>query len=124
MWWVGFLRNELNIFGNDYNTPDGTCLRDYIHVNDLARAHIKVIDKLNSTKKIITNLATGKSHSVLDVINKTIEITKKNINYEIIERREGDPESLYAKSNNILEYKNKYSDLENIIKTTWDIYKK
>ena len=117
------LRDQINVFGGDYNTADGTCLRDYIHVNDLARGHVKAIEKLDSFEKIITNLATGKFHSVLDVINKTIDISNKKISYEIIGRRDGDPAVLYAKSNNILEYDNKYSDLENIIKSTWKIYK-
>ena len=117
------MRDKLEIFGNDYNTPDGTCLRDYIHVNDLAVGHLKAIEKLNDHKQIFTNLATGKSHSVLDVINKIINISKKKINYEIVRRRDGDPDALFAKSNNILDYVNKYSDLDTIIKTTWDIYK-
>ena len=58
------LRSGFNVFGNDYNTPDGTCLRDYIHVNDLAKGHVKAIEKLNDKNQLITNLATGKSHSV------------------------------------------------------------
>ena len=92
-------------------------------VNDLAEAHVKAIKKLNSCEHIITNLATGNSYSVLDVVNKTIEVTKKQLNFEFINRREGDPGSLYAKSSNILDYENKYSALKNIIQTTWNIYK-
>jgi len=116
-------RDKINVFGQDYDTPDGTCLRDYIHVNDLARGHVKAIEKLNLFEKVITNLATGNSHSVLDVINKTINISNKEISYEITGRRSGDTGALYAKSNNILGYENKYSDLDTIIKTTWDLYK-
>ncbi|MDC0145573.1 UDP-glucose 4-epimerase GalE [bacterium] len=117
-------RDKLNIFGGDYNTPDGTCLRDYIHVNDLARGHVKAIEMLkNNNKKIITNLATGNYHSVLDVVNKTSEIINKEINYSIVDRRAGDPDKLFAKSNNVLNHKNKYSDLDTIINSTWRIYK-
>ena len=118
------VRDKMNVFGGDYNTSDGTCLRDYIHVNDLAIGHVKAIEKLNTMKQITTNLATGKSHSVLDVINKTVSISNSKVNYEIVGRRDGDPGALFAKSNNILDYKNKYSDLHTILKTTWDIYKK
>ena len=116
-------RNEIVVFGNDYDTPDGTCLRDYIHVNDLAKAHVETIKFLSKNNKIITNLATGEYHSVLDVINKTQKITGKEINYSISDRREGDPDKLYASSNNILGYKNKYSNLDTIIESMWNIYK-
>tara|TARA_Y100001970_G_scaffold204996_1_gene249623 strand:+ start:16006 stop:16962 length:957 start_codon:yes stop_codon:yes gene_type:complete len=124
MEYVSGLRSEFNVFGNDYNTPDGTCLRDYIHVNDLAIGHVKAIEKLNDKNQITTNLATGNSHSVMDVINEVIRCTNKKIDYKISKRRPGDPDALYAKSNNILNYKNQYSDLETIIRTTWDVYKK
>ena len=116
--------NQLNVFGDDYDTPDGTCLRDYIHVNDLACGHVKAIEMLSDQNKIITNLSTGKSNSVLDVINRVESITGKKINYKIIERRSGDPDKLYSSSNNILNYKNKYSDLDTIISSMWDIYRK
>ena len=117
------LREKINIFGNDYDTHDGTCLRDYIHVNDLALGHIKAIEMLPNNGKIITNLATGNSYSVLDVINKSSKITNKEIKYSIIDRRDGDPDKLFASSNDILNYSNKYSDLETIIRSMWEIYK-
>ena len=116
------VRNRMNVFGNDYDTPDGTCLRDYIHVNDLAAGHVKALEMLSKNNKIITNLATGKSHSVLDVINKAQDITNVKINFSFSKRRDGDPSSLFAKSNNILNYKNKYSDLDNIISSMWNLY--
>ena len=118
------IRKSMSVFGNDYNTPDGTCLRDYIHVNDLALGHVKAVEKLIDKKQITTNLATGNSHSVLDVIKIAKKITNKEIKFEIVDRRPGDPDSLYAKSNNILDYTNKYSDLKTIVKSMWDIYKK
>ena len=117
------LRDKINVFGNNYDTPDGTCLRDYIHVNDLAVGHVKAIELLSNKEKIITNLATGNSYSVLDVINKSSQITNKEIKYSIIDRREGDPDKLFASSNNVLNYNNKHSDLETIIRSMWEIYK-
>ena len=109
-------RSNMSVYGNDYETPDGSCLRDYIHVNDLALGHVKAIDALLHKSKIITNLATGKTYSVLEVIELAKKITGKEINYSIVERRAGDPAALYAKSNNDLNFKNKHSDLETIIK--------
>ena len=117
-------RSNMSVYGNDYETPDGSCLRDYIHVNDLASGHVKAIDALLHKSKIITNLATGNTYSVLEVIELSKKITGKNINYSIVERRAGDPAALYAKSNNELNFKNKHSDLETIISSMWDIYKK
>ena len=117
-------RSKMNVFGNDYDTHDGTCLRDYIHVNDLATGHVKAIEMILNKSKIITNLATGNSFSVLDVIQTAQKITGKQINYSITDRRPGDPDSLYAKSNNVLNFENKYSDLETIISSMWDVYKK
>ena len=117
------MKNQMSIFGNDYNTEDGTCVRDYIHVNDLAAAHLKAIEKIKDNSVIITNVATGNFHSVLDVINKAEMITNKKIHYIIDERREGDPDKLYASSNNILNHQNKYSDLETIIKSMWKVYR-
>jgi len=117
------IRKEISVFGDNYDTLDGTCLRDYIHVNDLAVGHVKAIDALLKNKKIISNLATGHSYSVLDVINKAKLISGKKIRYKITKRREGDPDKLYASSNNVLNFKNKYSDLDTIINSTWNIYK-
>ena len=117
-------RSNMSVYGNDYETPDGSCLRDYIHVNDLALGHVKAIDALLHQSKIITNLATGNTYSVLEVIELAKKITGKNINYSIVERRVGDPAALYAKSNNELNFKNKHSDLETIISSMWDVYKK
>ena len=118
-------RKSFNVFGNDYDTKDGTCLRDYIHVNDLATAHVKSIDALNNNNKLILNLATGNNYSVLDVINQAEIITNKNIKYNIVERRHGDPDKLYATSHqakNILNWIPQYSDLNTILESMWKIY--
>ena len=69
------------------------------------------------------NLASGEGYSVLDVINEVELVTNKKIKYKFVDRRKGDPESLYATSNNILDYKNNYSDLNSIIKSMWNVYK-
>tara|TARA_A100001015_G_C15010092_1_gene722614 strand:+ start:1261 stop:2211 length:951 start_codon:yes stop_codon:yes gene_type:complete len=117
-------RSKMNVFGNDYDTQDGTCLRDYIHVNDLATGHVKAVEMISNKSKIISNLATGNSFSVIDVIETAQKVTGKQINYSITDRRPGDPDSLYAKSNNLLSFENKYSDLETIINSMWNIYKR
>ena len=90
---------QLNIFGNDYNTPDGTCLRDYIHVIDLANGHIKSLEYImsnNINKVEIFNLGTGNPYSVLDIVNAFEKVNNTIINKKIIERRPGDIEISYA----------------------------
>ncbi len=122
------LRDKVLVFGNDYDTPDGTGIRDYIHVTDLATAHIKAMNYLISENKDLkVNLGTGKGYSVIDVINLAKSITKKNIPYEITAHRPGDPAELLAKSlytEDLLDWKPKYSKLETILKTMWDVYSK
>ena len=118
-------REKLQVFGNNYKTHDGTGVRDYIHVTDLANAHVKALKHLQNSENLIANLATGESHSVFDIINCAKEISGKEILYEIIDRRIGDPAELYAKSTlalDKLKWKAEYSDLNSLIKTTWDIY--
>ena len=119
-------REKMEVFGNDYDTSDGTGVRDYIHVTDLATAHVKAIEYLNENESIILNLATGESHSVLDVINKTKEISGKNIPYHIVDRRPGDPAELYAGTTlafDQLDWKANHSGLKSLIETTWQVYK-
>ena len=120
-------RKQVKIFGNDYNTKDGTGYRDYIHVTDLAIAHIRSFEYLKRHNNITLNLATGESHSVLDVINMTKEISNNHISYEFVDRRDGDIDELYAKSsraNNLLEWKPAYSTLKSILQTSWSVYSK
>ncbi len=121
------LRKKMFIFGNDYDTPDGTCLRDYIHVSDLAKAHVKAINFLKNDNNIKINLSTGERHSVIDVIKMTKRVSGKEINYKIAERRAGDPAELYANSDlayDLLNWKPKYSDLKTLIESTWNVYNK
>ena len=121
------MRNKMHVFGNDYDTHDGTGLRDYIHVSDLAEAHVKALNFLQNNNNLIVNLATGQRYSVIDVINMTNKISSKEIDYEIVERRPGDPAELYASSDlayDTLNWKPKYSDLKTLIQSTWNVYNK
>jgi UDP-glucose 4-epimerase len=90
----------LNVYGNDYNTKDGTCVRDYIHVTDIADAHIKALQKLIEDKRLpkynVINLGTGKGVSVLELINSFEKVNNLQLNYKFIERRGGDVEAIYA----------------------------
>jgi UDP-glucose 4-epimerase len=115
--------DALKIFGNDYPTPDGTCLRDYIHVEDLAEAHRLALQKLESETGVFNyNVGTGKGRSVNEVVNSCVEITRRMIPIQYSPRRPGDPAVLVAdatKIKNELGFEAKYSDLETIIKTAW-----
>ena len=91
---------ELNVFGNDYPTPDGTGIRDYIHVVDLAIGHLKAVNKINSIEGYkIYNLGTGKGYSVLEVVNTFNKICGDKVNYKIVGRRPGDAACVYANPN-------------------------
>ncbi|WP_293871070.1 UDP-glucose 4-epimerase GalE [Flavobacterium sp.] len=103
------MRNELSVYGNDYSTPDGTCIRDYIHVVDLAKAHVIALQRLlkkdNVEKVEIFNLGTGTGSSVLEVIKAFEKVSGKQLNHRIVDRRVGDVISAYAnteKANKIL----------------------
>ena len=94
------LRDKLSVYGNDYPTPDGTPIRDYIHVVDLAKAHVKALKRQLQNKQEenfeVFNLGTGKGYSVLEVIKAFEKVSKQKLNYEIVERRDGDVPKLYA----------------------------
>lgn len=117
-------REAIGIFGDDYNTPDGTCIRDYIHVIDLAQAHILALNKLkNGENSDIYNLGNGKGFSVKEVVEIAREVTGKNIKAVISERRPGDPAVLVASSKKIkseLKWAPQYDDLRTIIETAWN----
>ena len=116
-------RQSVNIFGNDYQTPDGTCIRDYIHVSDLAVAHYLALEYLNKGgKSDIFNLGNGVGFSVKEVIDASREVTGDKIPAIVSKRREGDPKTLIASSDkvrNILGWQPKYTDLKEIIQTAW-----
>jgi UDP-arabinose 4-epimerase len=113
---------ELNVFGSDYPTPDGTCVRDYIHVNDLAAAHVKALDHLAAGREsFAVNVGTGSGHSVQEVISAVEEITGKRVPHKIGPRRPGDPPALVAnpaKAQALLQWKATRS-LREIVATAW-----
>ncbi len=120
------LRKELSVFGDDYPTPDGTCIRDYIHVVDLAKAHVvalqRLLNRANESNYEVYNLGTGKGSSVLEVINSFEKVSGNKLNYKIVDRRQGDVISAYAdttKANNVLGWKAK-STLDEAMKSAWD----
>ena len=94
------IRKQLNIFGNNYNTPDGTAIRDYIHIVDLAKAHVKSVERMlikeNKKSLEIFNLGTGKGNSVLEVVKTFEKVTGIKLNYKITDRRSGDIEQVWA----------------------------
>lgn len=120
------LREKVLVFGNDYNTPDGTCIRDYIHINDLASAHLKALKLLdNENRSEVINLGTGTGNSVMQIIHETERITNQKVNYEIVGRRAGDPDILVAdnkKAKKVLDWQPEYG-LEEIIKTAYNWHK-
>ena len=121
------IREKIQVFGDNYDTHDGTGVRDYIHVSDLAIAHRKALNYISENDKdLLVNLATGDGHSVLDVINKSKEVSGKDIPFDIVGRRAGDPATVVAvsnRANKVLDWSTKYSDLDTLIRTTWDVYK-
>ena len=121
------IREKVQVFGDNYDTHDGTGVRDYIHVSDLAIAHRKALNYITENDKdLLVNLATGEGHSVLDVINKSKEVSGKDIPFDIVGRRAGDPATVVAvsnRANKVLGWSTKYSDLDTLIRTTWDVYK-
>lgn len=116
-------RESIKIFGNDYDTPDGTCIRDYIHVNDLSNAHRLALEKLfNGADSNFYNLGTGKGGSVREIIDVSEKITGKPVKTEIAERREGDPPILFAdnkKAKTELGWEPQYTKIDDIISTAW-----
>lgn len=117
-------RPALKIFGNDYPTPDGTCLRDYVHVDDLSRAHIAVFDRLSRPgAALFYNLGTGTPTSVLEVIRAVEKVSGRTVPCEFAPRRAGDPPALYADSSKAvseLGWKIEYPTIEPIVRTAWD----
>jgi UDP-glucose 4-epimerase len=122
------IRKEMQVFGNDYNTPDGTCIRDYIHVNDLASGHFLALDYIIKNNKSLTvNLGSEKGFSVTAVLETARKVTGMPIPAKITDRRPGDPAMLTASASlakELLDWQACYSDMETLIKTSWDAYSK
>ncbi len=124
------LRDQLSVFGDDYPTEDGSCIRDYIHVVDLAKAHVVALERLlknrNSNQFETFNIGTGKGSSVLEVVNAFEKITQQKLNYKIVDRRVGDVISVYAdtkKANEVLGWKAENS-MEDSLLSSWNWEKK
>jgi UDP-glucose 4-epimerase len=119
-------RSNLTVFGTDYDTPDGTCIRDYIHVSDLIDAHLLAIDFMDKSDANYFNLGNGNGYSVKEVIEAVKKVTGKEVPVVYGERREGDPARLIAsadKARFTLGWKPAYPEIEEIIKTAWDALK-
>ena len=121
------IRPRVNVYGGDYATKDGTGVRDYIHVSDLAKAHIDSIKYIQKESKNLTvNLGNEIGYSVLDIINKSLEISKKQIKYKITGRRSGDLGTVIANAElakHLIGWQPQNSNLDTIINSTWEIYK-
>jgi UDP-glucose-4-epimerase GalE len=116
----------IEIFGTDYPTPDGTCIRDYIHVDDLAEAHLLALERLEPGKELKYNLGIGKGYSVREVIRAVEQVTGKPVPVKEGARREGDPAVLVASSDKIqreLGWKPRYAELKPIVETAWNWHK-
>jgi UDP-glucose 4-epimerase len=124
------LRDQLSVFGDDYPTKDGSCIRDYIHVVDLAKAHVVALERLLKNRNFnqfeTFNIGTGKGSSVLEVVNAFEKITQQKLNYKIVDRRVGDVISVYAdtkKANEVLGWKAENS-MEDSLLSSWNWEKK
>ncbi|MCF0187595.1 MAG: UDP-glucose 4-epimerase GalE, partial [Bacteroidaceae bacterium] len=120
------IREKLSVFGDDYNTPDGSCIRDYINVVDLAKAHVVAIDRILEDKQAeqveVFNIGTGQGVSVLELIQGFEKATGVKLNYQIVDRRSGDVEQVWAdpeKANNVLGWKAETS-LEDTLRSAWN----
>jgi len=122
------IRKELQIYGDDYDTPDGSCIRDYIHVTDLAKGHALALDYIiKNNRNIVVNLGSEAGASVKEVLETARKITGKVIPAKIASRRAGDPAKLTASSAlafDLLGWKARHSDMETLIKTSWEAYER
>jgi UDP-glucose 4-epimerase len=115
-------RDEIVIFGDDYPTPDGTCVRDYVHVVDLAQAHLAALDRLRPGRGLVLNLGTGRGYSVREVIDACRRVTGHAIPVRVGSRRPGDPPELVAeshKAHDLLGWRPQYVEIEAIVETAW-----
>jgi UDP-glucose-4-epimerase GalE len=120
-------RPHIEVFGTDYPTPDGTCIRDYIHVDDLAEAHLLALEALPSGKGLCLNLGTGRGYSVREVIRTAEEVTGKPVAVKEGPRRPGDPPVLVAASEKVqreLGWRPRYTQLQPILETAWQWHKR
>ena len=117
-------RASIRIYGDDYPTPDGSCIRDYVHVSDLADAHLLALEKLETEGRLIYNLGNGQGFSVREVIESARRVTGHPIPAEVHPRRPGDPAVLVASSEKAIRelgWKPRYTQLDDIVRTAWDV---
>ncbi len=120
-------RPPLTIYGTDYATPDGTCIRDYVHVEDLASAHLLALEALAPGKRLEYNLGTGQGYSVREVIRLAEEVTGRKVPFTEGPRRPGDPPMLVAASDKVqreLGWKPRYAELRPILETAWNWHRR
>ncbi|MEM7698336.1 MAG: UDP-glucose 4-epimerase GalE, partial [Verrucomicrobiota bacterium] len=120
-------REQIKIFGNDYETPDGTCIRDYIHVRDLASAHLLALEALEQNETLHYNLGNGSGFSVQEVVETVRKVTGHPIPAEVVERRAGDPAVLIADSSKIrkeLGWEPQYDDITSIVSSAWEWHRR
>lgn len=120
-------RDSISVFGSDYDTPDGTCIRDYIHVEDLADAHLRALDYLEDHDSDVFNLGNGNGFSVMEIIDKCCDVTGCDIDVVMESRRAGDPPVLvgsFDKARDLLGWVPVNSDLDNVISSAWAWHKK
>jgi len=119
-------RSHLEIYGSDYPTPDGTCIRDYVHVSDLARAHVLAIGALEDEPELVLNLGTGVGSSNREVVNMVQSATGQSFEVRYVARRPGDPAAAIAsnkRARDILGWKLEHSSLENIVADAWSAFR-
>jgi len=119
---------QVLVFGSDYDTPDGSCIRDYIHVSDLARAHVLALEHLlDGGESDFVNLGIGRGYSVFEVVETAARITGRSLTHRVVDRRPGDPATLVAsnaKAAELLSWEPEYVDLGAIVRTAWNWHKK
>ncbi len=119
-------RDGVEVFGDDYETDDGTCIRDYVHVTDLATAHVAALEHLERGREsMILNLGTGSGSSVLEIVRRAAEVSGRPVPFEIAARRAGDPAVVVASAalaSEVLGWSPRHSDIDTILRTTWNVY--
>ena len=122
------MREKMKVFGSDYDTRDGTCIRDYVHVTDLATAHVKALEYITkNNESLICNLGSETGVSVKEMLEEARKITGKEIPADFVGRRAGDPAELVATSayaREKLGWTPKYSDVHTLLESTWKAYQK
>ncbi|MEX2443459.1 MAG: UDP-glucose 4-epimerase GalE [Alkalispirochaeta sp.] len=121
-------RDQLRVFGNDYDTPDGTGVRDYIHVSDLARAHVAALRTIDThDESLVVNLGSETGVSVMEIVEAARRITGREVPVEITDRRPGDPAKLVASAayaRKLMQWSAQISDVDSLVSTSWDVYRR